>query len=119
MLQAGTFVYVTGKVVERYNQADMWELRPRKLRLLSEVRDQMSKALQLHLPLTAVNEALITQLAQAITQHPGNCPLTVTVAAPEEAMSVTLMANSYGIQLSNELLAVLRPLEGLTYRLQV
>ena len=119
MLQVGTFVYVTGKVVERYNQADIWELRPRKLRLLSEVRDQMSKALQLHLPLTAVNEALITQLAQAITQHPGNCPLTVTVAAPEEAMSVTLMANSYGIQLSNELLAVLRPLEGLTYRLQV
>lgn len=119
MLQAGTFVYVTGKVVERYNQADIWELRPRKLRLLSEVRDQMSKALQLHLPLTAVNEALITKLAQAITQHPGNCPLTVTVAAPEEAMSVTLMANSYGIQLSNELLAVLRPLEGLTYRLQV
>ena len=118
MLQAGTFVYLTGNVVERYNQADVWELRPRKLSLLSEVRDKMSKALQLHLPITAVNEVLTTQLAQAITQHPGNCPLTVTVTAPEEAISVALLARNYRIQPSNEFFATLRPLEGITYRLQ-
>ena len=35
MLQVGTFVYITGSVVERYKQAGTWELRPRKLSLLS------------------------------------------------------------------------------------
>ena len=118
MLQADTFVYITGNVVERYNQADVWEFRPRKLSLLSEVRDQMSKALQLHLSLTAVNEALIAQLDQAIAQHPGNCTLTVTVTAPEEAISVGFLSRKYRIQPSNEFLATLRPLEGVTYRLQ-
>ena len=118
MLQEGTFVYITGNVVERYNQADVWELRPRQLSLLGEVRAKMSKALQLHLPITAVNEALTNQLAQAVTQHPGHCPLTVTVTAPEEAIRVALLSRNYRIQPSNEFFATLRPLEGITYRLQ-
>ena len=118
LLQEGTFVYITGHVIERYHQAGVWELRPRKLSLLSEVRDKMSKSLQLHLSVKQVNAGLVTQLEKAFVQHPGACPLTLTVVAPEEAMSISFLSRSYFIHLSNEFFDALRPIEGITYRLQ-
>jgi DNA polymerase-3 subunit alpha len=118
MLQEGTFVYITGSVVARYGQEGAWELRPRKLSLLSEVRDKLSKSLQLHLAATQVNATLITQLEQVLAQYPGACPLTLTVASLEEAMSVSFLSRSYLIHPSNEFFDALRPIEGITYRLQ-
>ncbi|MEL6606971.1 MAG: DNA polymerase III subunit alpha [Bacteroidota bacterium] len=118
MLQAGTFVYVTGSVIERYNQADVWEFRPRKLSLLSEIRDKMSKSLAVQVPVTAVNETLAAQLAQVVAQSPGRCTLTITVTAPEEAMQVVLFSQQYRVAPSNALFEALRPLSGVTYRLQ-
>jgi DNA polymerase-3 subunit alpha len=118
MLQVGTFVYITGHVVERYHQAGVWELRPRKLSLLSEIRDKMSKSLQIHLSVKQVDTALTIKLEQVFGQYPGVCPLTLTVAAPEESMSVSLLSRSYSIYPSNEFFDALRPIEGLTYRLQ-
>ncbi len=118
MLQEGTFVYIVGNVVARYSQEGAWELRPRKLSLLSEIRDKLSKSLQLHLAVTQVNATLTTQLEQVLTQHPGACALTLTVAAPEEAMSVSFLSRSYFIHPSNAFFDALRPIEGITYRLQ-
>jgi DNA polymerase III subunit alpha len=118
LLQEGTFVYITGHVIERYHQAGVWELRPRKLSLLSEIRDKLSKSLQLHLSVTQVSAGLVTQLEQVLTQHPGACALTLTVAAPEEAMRVVCLSRNYSIHPSNELFDALRPLEGITFRLQ-
>jgi DNA polymerase III subunit alpha len=118
MLQPGTFVYIIGHVVERYRQASVWELRPRKLSLLSEIRDKMSKSLQIHLSVQQINAALTIKLEQVLGQYPGVCPLTLTVAAPEESMSVSLLSRSYSIYPSNEFFDALRPIEGLTYRLQ-
>jgi len=118
MLQEGAFVYITGNVVERYYQAGVWELRPRKLSLLSEIRDKMSKSLQLHLSVTQVNATLTTQLEQVLNQHPGACPLTLTVAAQEEAMSVSFLSRNYSIYPSNEFFDALRSIKGITYRLQ-
>lgn len=118
LLQEGTFVYITGNVVARYSQEGAWELRPRKLSLLSEIRDKLSKFLQLHLSITQVNATMTTQLEQVFNQHPGACALTLTVAAPEEAMSVSFLSRSYFIHPSNAFFDALRPIEGITYRLQ-
>jgi len=118
LLQEGTFVYIAGHVVARYSQEGAWELRPRKLSLLSEIRDKLSKSLQLHLSVAQVNATLTTRLEQVLTQHPGACPLTLTVAAPEEAISVSFLSRSYSIHPSNAFFDALRPIEGITYRLQ-
>lgn len=118
MLQEGIFIYLTGHVVERYNQADVWELKPRKLSLLSEVRERMSKSIDIQVPISMINQALATQLAQVVTQSPGSCSLTITVTAPEEAMQVALYSQRYRVQPSNALFAALKPIMGITYRLQ-
>jgi DNA polymerase III subunit alpha len=117
MLKEGTFVYITGHVAERYRGSGL-ELRPRKLSLLSEIRDKMSKSLQLHVPIQQVNEALATQLEQVLAQYPGSCALTLILTAPEETGNVTCLSRSHSIYPSNEFFEAIRSIEGITYRLQ-
>lgn len=117
MLQVGTFVYITGHVVERYKKAGIWEMRPRKLSLLSEIRDKMSKSIQLHLSVKQVNAVLATQLEQTVVQYSGTCPLTLILTASAEAMSVTFRSRNYAICPSNEFIEAICAIEGVTYRL--
>ncbi len=117
MLREGTFVYITGHVVERYQGGGL-ELRPRKLSLLSEIRSKMSKSLQLHLPVQQVNPALTTQLEQVLNQYPGSCALTLILTVPEETWHVACLSRSYSICPSNEFFEAIRSIEGVTYRLQ-
>lgn len=118
LLQQGTFIHITGHVVARYNQADTWELRPHKLRLLSDVRDAMSKSIQVHLPIAQVDTALITQLTQTVGQHPGACPLSLHLTAPEEAMHITCFSRSYAVHPSNAFFEAIQTIQGVTCRLQ-
>ena len=118
LLQEGTFVHITGSVLTRYNQEDMWELRPRKLSLLSEILEKRSKALVLNLAITKASELLALQLEKVITQYPGQYPLKVTIAAPEEAMEVMLQSRSHRINLTNAFFDALSHIEGVSYQLQ-
>eukprot|EP00540_Astrosyne_radiata_P000266 CAMPEP_0116822388 /NCGR_PEP_ID=MMETSP0418-20121206/240_1 /TAXON_ID=1158023 /ORGANISM="Astrosyne radiata, Strain 13vi08-1A" /LENGTH=1018 /DNA_ID=CAMNT_0004450495 /DNA_START=7687 /DNA_END=10744 /DNA_ORIENTATION=+ len=118
MLEEGMLVYVTGRVVARYNQADSWELKPQKLRLLSEIRDAMSKSLCVHLPVSQINTELITTLEKIFTQHSGTCSLVLQLTAPKEAIQVTCLSRSYAVHPQNELLEAIQSIKGVTYRLQ-
>ena len=118
MLQLGNFVYLLGKVTERYHQKDTWELRLNKISLLSEIRDKMSKSLELHLPAPLASEELASQLAQILGEHPGKCPISVIVTAPKEEMNITLRSRSKSIQPSNALFDALRQVEGVRWRLR-
>ena len=118
LLQEGTFVHIMGRVLARYNQQDRWELRPKKLRLLSEIREKMSKIIVLKLEITKANESLSLQLQKVITQYPGTYPLKVKITAPEEAMEVILQSHSHRINPSNDFFDALRPIAGVAYQLQ-
>ena len=82
MLQPGTFVYLVGTVQERYRQQDVWELRPQKISLLSEVREKMSQKLLLHLPIDKISPDLAEKIAQTISHHPGQCSLSIAITDP-------------------------------------
>lgn len=117
ILQKGTFVYIVGNVSERYNQKDVWELRPQKMSLLSEVREKMSKRLLLNLPIEKIDAESAEKVEKAIASYPGQCSLSVTIADQEEPVGVELLSRSYRINPTNELLNSLSQIEGLAYRL--
>ncbi len=118
MLQVGTFVYITGHVVERYKKADTWELRPRKLSLLSEIRERMSKSLQLHLSVQQVNGDLANRLEKILAQHPGKCPLMLHLTDPEEVVQVVGLSRGYKVKPSNAFFEAIQAVQGVTCRLQ-
>jgi DNA polymerase-3 subunit alpha len=117
MLQVGTFVYITGHVVERYKKAGIWELRPRKLSLLSEIREKMSKSLQLHLPVQQVNVDLANRLEQILAEYPGKCPLMLHLTDSEEAMQVVGLSRGYKVKPSNAFFEAVQSIPGATCRL--
>lgn len=117
-LEEGIFLHIIGHVVPRYHQADIFELRPKQLRLLSEVRDAMGKSLHVHLPISYVEPHLIAQLEQIATQHPGACTLVLQLVAPEESMQVVCLSRDYSIYPSDEFFEALRALQGIRYRLR-
>ena len=118
MLQVGTFVYITGPIVERYRQAGVWELRPRKLSLLSEIREKMSKALQLHLSARQVSADLVTRLEEVLGQYPGTCPLMLYLVDSEEAVQVVGLSRVYKVKPSNAFFEAVQTIQGVTCRLR-
>ena len=117
MLQPGTFVYLVGTVQERYRQKDVWELRPQKISLLSEVREKMSRKLLLSLPIDKIDAALADKVEKVIHNYPGQCSLNITITDHQEPIGIELYARNHRINPTNELLDSLSELAGATYRL--
>jgi len=119
MLQEGTSIYITGPVVERYKQAGIWELKPRKLSLLSEIREKMTQSLEIHLPAQQVNADLAHRLEQILAEYLGTCPLALHLTDSEEAMQVVGLSRGYKVKPSNALFEALQSIPGVTCRLRV
>mgnify|MGYP005841823499 CR=1 FL=1 len=117
MLEKGMFVYLIGMVSARYKQQDVWEVRPQKISLLSEVREKLSKKLSITLALENIHADLITQIEQTLVSYPGPCSFYVTIEDPAEKLAVELCASSYRINPTNACLDALGKIPGLAYQL--
>ena len=116
-LAPGNFLYLTGRVEERYNQNGVWELRPKVFRLLENLREELSKEVELLIEARSLNEILAGEIAALAARHHGKCPLKVIVYDHEEKITVDLMAKKYLVEPSNEFFAELDGLAGVQVRL--
>jgi DNA polymerase-3 subunit alpha len=113
----GQFIYIKGKYEVRYNSTDQWELRPKQIQLLSELRKKLCKGLHVNLDLARVNGKVVEELAKIAQSQPGDCFLKVTVSDSEEKMQVETLSRRFKVQPTNELINQLSALEGLSYKL--
>lgn len=118
MLHIGEFLYITGRVVERYNQKDVWELRIQKIQLLSEVREKMGKALKIMVPVEKIDNDFINKLEEVVTHYPGKCSLKIAVMANKEGMHIEVTSRDYQVNPVNEFFQRLDQLEKIKYTLQ-
>ncbi|MCG8339965.1 MAG: DNA polymerase III subunit alpha [Cytophagales bacterium] len=118
MLHKGEFLYITGRVVERFNQKDVWELRPQKIQLLSEVREKMGKTLKIMVPVEKIDNDFVNQLEEVVTHHPGKCSLKVAVIANKEGIHIEVSSRDYQVNPANEFFQRLDQIEKLKYTLQ-
>ena len=117
MLVLGNFVFMTGRVEERYNQPGVWEFRPRKIQLLSEIKDELSKEFSLFVNAADVNENLVMKLTQVATDNPGKCKLTINIFDEAKSIEVALLSKKYMINPSNELIDTLNSIEHLNFKI--
>ena len=116
-LSIGEFVYVKGRVEERYNRPDVWELQPSQVQLLSELREKMTRGIRINVPVAQLTEALINRLEELTHSHPGTCALKVCVQDEQENIAVELLSRKYKINPDNLLFDKLDELEHITYGL--
>lgn len=108
MLSPGEFVYVKGKVEERYNQPGVYQIKPLQMQLLADVRDKLAKVVNIEVSLNDLTESLVETFEQLTAKHPGNCGLKVSVRYPEEGMMIDMLSRKYKVNPSNEMLAELK-----------
>ena len=117
LLQVGGFVYMIGKVEERYNQEGEWEFRPRVIQLLSNIREDLSKEIQVNVDVTLLNEELVNQLEMIAKENPGKCKFVVTLYSAEESMKVELLSKRYMVNPNNHLIEGLTLLDTVSYKI--
>lgn len=112
-LVMGNFLYLTGRVEERYNQEGVWEFRPKAFHLLSEVRDELSKEIELIVDARMLNTIMVEELEQIAQTHHGKCRLKLIVYDEEEQIKVDLLAKKYLIEPSNDFFEEIKGIDGI------
>lgn len=104
LLAIGNFLYITGKVEERRGQPGVWQLMPKRIQLLQEIRDKMAKSLILKLSANNVDTDFMESIEQILQDHPGQCSLEFQLYDHEEKISVSLRSKKYRINPANALI---------------
>jgi DNA polymerase III subunit alpha len=76
-LEVGEYVFVSGKMEERYNQKGSYEFRPKLIKKLADlkVRTQDVSLLQLSIDIQTMPPDLVSKLEDLFAHSRGNCTL--------------------------------------------
>ncbi|WP_247235150.1 DNA polymerase III subunit alpha [Telluribacter sp. SYSU D00476] len=116
-IQPGRFLYIKGKVQNRWKQEDQFEFKPITIQLLTEIREKMCKEIKVQLSLDQIDERFVLNLNEAINNNPGNCALNMTVVDPETRMEVEMLSRRFRVSASNEFFNSLKNLGGVKFSL--
>ncbi|TAF47707.1 MAG: DNA polymerase III subunit alpha [Sphingobacteriales bacterium] len=121
-LKDGYFLFIKGKVAERYRGTGQWEFKINSIYLLSEIREKMLKSITIQLPLQNINQILIQNLQQLISTNTSNykekkCKLNFEVTDDSYQISLNLVSTKVKINPANDFLEGLKLIAGLAYRL--
>ncbi|TLV02780.1 DNA polymerase III subunit alpha [Dyadobacter luticola] len=116
-LQVGQFLYIKGKVQNRWKQEDQFEFKISQIQLLPEIRERMCKKIKINLTLDQIDAQFIHMLNDTFSNHPGSCLVNMTVVDPETHLEVEMLSRGYRIAPTNELFKVLSGFHGVKFSL--
>ncbi len=117
MLTIDNFVYLTGKVEERYKQPGVWEFRARTIQLLGDIRYNLSKEILLNVLLEDITENFVEKLESLTKENPGKCSLKLNIFDDKEGIGTELLSNKYRVKPSNEFFSQLERFPELKYQI--
>ncbi|MES2284484.1 MAG: DNA polymerase III subunit alpha [Bacteroidota bacterium] len=107
----GLFLYVKGKIAERFRNSGNFEFKVNTIQLLSELRDKLAKSLTVSVPINDLSDEFITKFNEILTTNieaqPRNCTLKFKVF-DEENVAVLLPAKKIKLNPNNDLLDLLK-----------
>lgn len=116
-LVPGTFVFLKGKVEERYNQPGLWEFRPTNIELLSEVRQKLCKGLALDIDMEFLDNHLVETISEVISLNPGDLTLRINILDKEENLKVDMLSRRFKVGATNELMEELKNINGIQVKI--
>lgn len=120
MLETGWFLYLSCIVQNRY-QSEELELKVNKMEPLDEIREKMTKGLELQMRVSDVNPILINEIENLGRKYPGSNLLKLNLLGTHEdrVINVEMLSRKLSVQLSDELIRDLDALEEVRYRVLV
>jgi DNA polymerase III subunit alpha len=110
---------VRGRVQQRQWSKDPNEIEFKisAIEMLSEVRAKLAKSLTISLDLNQLDNQLLNDLTEVISQSQGGCKLNFVVHDRNSNMAVEMPSKDKGVELSDEFIESLNKLPQIKYRL--
>ena len=99
----GTPIFLTGKYQLRFRSEDEYEFKVTNMQLLNTVREERTKKITIRIPLSDLNEELVTGLEELFQSHPGKFSVGVRVDDEAAKYALDFTSRKYRVDISNEL----------------
>lgn len=113
----GAFLLINASVRSRFNNPDNLELKVSSITFLDEVLEKKTKEITVSIPLSDLNEELITQMDQVIVTNPGSCKISILVKDEKSNMSIKMKSRSKRVE-PGAFLQYIDQMVDLSYRLK-
>lgn len=109
-------ILIEGKVQPRFKNNDQLEFKIKKIHLLSEVREDLVRSIDLKVSINDINESFINQL-NTFTDDEGKVMIRFTIQDVTEDISLQMFSRKKKVKLSNELIEFLEKNSAIQYSL--
>ena len=111
-LEKGWFVYIVGSVQPRWN-GDELEFKIQNIEYLGDIREKMTKGLELQTQIQYVNESMVAELERLVAKYPGKSLLRINVMSQfdNRAINLEMMSRKLTITPSDELMKELAKMD--------
>nr|MCU0451992.1 DNA polymerase III subunit alpha [Bernardetiaceae bacterium] len=111
LLAPGQFVFVRGRVQERFGQIGVWELKPQQIQLLADLRERLAKRLSVQIDIAQLTPPLLERLQTLVQTNAGNCELRLHLLDRQAQIGLDAVSRKYRVNPSNDLIRELKELE--------
>jgi len=115
--EAGNALLLRCRVGLRFGSQDQYELKPVRVLLLQDARQELFKGLKLEVEMAQLARLPRTALAETLKKHAGNASVYVQLYDSVKGIALQTLARSQRVELSNELLKELSDLGFDRYKL--
>ncbi|HEX8545616.1 MAG TPA: OB-fold nucleic acid binding domain-containing protein, partial [Cytophagaceae bacterium] len=115
-IKAGQFLYIKGKIQQRYN-TDQWEFKPQVIHLLQDIRNKLCKNIQISIDVHELTHEVIDSLEHLLQENTGPCDIKVVLLDGKENYNVEMQSRKFKIEPNNILLEELKQLQGVNLKI--
>jgi DNA polymerase-3 subunit alpha len=130
--KTGIFLFVKGKMGLRWSKKqelqrdpktpvnpEDWEFQPHEFNLLSEVRDQQAKKIELYLQTAVIDESMVNEIEKTVSSNPGKCTLKMFIQDPLEKIEIEFLSRKFTVDPNDQLFSQLDKMDGVSYKLLI
>ncbi len=103
----GYFLFIKGRVQNKWNKEDEFELKINSIDMLSDVRDKYFTKISCNIDIKQLKPETVKTLSELGKKHPGNCNLFIQLIDHADEQSIQLLSTKSKIEPNNEVLALL------------
>lgn len=104
----GLALYIQAKVQPKRFRPDELEVKISSINLLSEMKDKLVNKITLQIPLTELDDTVVTELSALVKNNYGNSLLYFNIIGEESHMNIQLISRSTKIQVNKRFIDYLK-----------
>ena len=115
-LEVGYYLFIKGRVDNRWGKEDDFEFKITSIEMLTDVREKYIKNISVEIDVDRLNDQFISLIYDKIKVNDGNASINFIVNSRKEQMAISMRSSKYKVSLTNEMLRFFDDL-GLSYKL--